>query len=125
MSLEALAVALAANMAPEASLVLIHLADGASDKHVTVPFLPLLARKVGIDDDQLRTILDELVADGIITPVRKHPFDFLAQTEGFRLNLEEISIIEHIESPWSTMLRVCRDTEELADRVRKAGKSTQ
>ncbi len=105
MSLEALAVALAANLAPESSLVLIHLADGASDKHVTVPYLPLLAKKVGVDDDQLRTILGELVAAGIITPVREHPFDFLAQTEGFRLNLEEITIVEHQESPWSKDLR--------------------
>ncbi len=105
MSLEALAVALAANLTPESSLVLIHLADGASDKHATVPFLPLLARKVGIDEDQLRTVLDELVADGIITPVREHPFDFLAQTEGFRLNLDEIDTVEHVESPWSAELR--------------------
>lgn len=125
MSLETLAVALAANMAPVASLVLIHLADGASDKHVAVPFLPLLARKVGIDEDELRTVLDELLATGVITPVREHPFDFVAQTEGFRLNLAEISIVEHMESPWSTMLRVCRDTEEIADRIRKAGESTQ
>ncbi len=105
MSLEALAVALIANLPPESSLVLIHLADGASDKHITVPHLPLLARKVGIDDDHLRTVLDELVADGIITPVREHPFDFLAQTEGFRLNLDDISTVEHIESPWSAELR--------------------
>lgn len=105
MSLEALAVALAANLQPEASLVLIHLADGASDKHVTVPHLPLLAKKVGVEQDHLRTLLDELVADGIITPVREHPFDFLAQTEGFMLNLEDISTVEHIESPWSAELR--------------------
>lgn len=105
MSLEALAVALAANMSPEQSLVLIHLADGASDKHVTVPHLPLLAKKIGVDQNHLRTLLDELVEDGIITPVREHPFDFFAQTEGFRLNLDDISTVDHIESPWSAELR--------------------
>ena len=108
MSLEALAVALSANLSRESSLVLIHLADGASDKHVTVPFLPLLARKARMDKDDLRAVLDELVADRIITPVREHPFDFLAQTEGFRLNLDGISTVEHIESPWSKELRLVR-----------------
>lgn len=105
MSLEALAVALAANLTTESSRVLIQLADGASDKHITVPFLPLLARKCGLDEDRLRAVLNELVATGIITPVREHPFDFLAQTEGFRLNLDDIDTVEHIESPWSAELR--------------------
>ncbi len=108
MSLEALARALTARLSPESSLVLIHLADGASDKHVTVPFLPLLATKCGLEEDHLREILDELVGAGIITPVREHPFDFLENTEGFKLQLDAIEQVEHIESPWSAELRQVR-----------------
>ncbi len=106
MSLEALARALTADLSPECSLVLIHLADGASDKHVTVPFLPSLARKSGVDEDHLREILDELVARGILEPVCEHPFDFIEKTEGFKLQLDAIEQVEHLESPWSAELRL-------------------
>ncbi len=108
MSLEALAVALTADLQAEASLTLIHLADGTSDRGVTVPYLPLLATKVGVDVDRLRLILDELVADGLISAVPEHPFDFIANTEGFRINLAAVPTVKHVESPWSQELRLVR-----------------
>ena len=104
MSLEALAVALYADLGAEASLTLIHLADGANDCGVTVPYLPLLAKKVKVDADQLRALLDELVEDGLISAVSEHPFDFLSNTEGFKLNLDQVPAVEHEESPWSKQL---------------------
>lgn len=105
MSLEALAVALTADLQAEASLTLIHLADGAIDSDITVPYLPLLASKVGVDSERLRLILDELVADGLISPCNRHPYDFFADTEGFRLHLDEVPSVPHVESPWSKDLR--------------------
>ena len=109
MSLEALAVALYADLSAEASLTLIHLADGANDRDITVPYLPLLAKKVKVDADKLRTLLDELVEDGLISAVADHPFDFLANTEGFKLHLEQVPAVVHEESPWSKDLRTYLD----------------
>lgn len=119
MSLEAVAVALGADLGAEASLTLIHLADGANDHGITVPYLPLLAKKVKVDADALRVILDELAADGLISPVREHPFDFLESTEGFQLHLEQVPAVEHEESPWSQFARAAQDTEDLCEKIRK------
>lgn len=105
MSLEALAVALKSDLKAEASLILIHLADGAIEGGITVPYLPLLATKVGVSQQRIRLLLDELVADGLISPCNRHPFDFFANTEGFRLNLDEVPTVAHVESPWSKDLR--------------------
>ena len=105
MSLHALAIALTANRRPASKLVLIHLADGADERHVSVPHLPLLAAQVGISDEVLRCILNELVFDKLIEPVGDHPFDFLAGTEGFLLRLDRWPAVDHSESPWSLDLR--------------------
>lgn len=110
MSLEALAVAMTADLQAEASLTLIYLADGAYDDasigdDITVPHLPSLAAKVGVDEQRLRLILEDLRAVGVISPCARHPFDFFANTEGFRLHLEVAPTVPHIESPWSKDLR--------------------
>ncbi len=76
MSLEALAVALTADLRAEASLTLIQLADISDEHHVAIPYLPMLARRVHADKARLRQILDELVEAGILSPVSDHPFDF-------------------------------------------------
>ena len=106
MSLEALAIALTADLDNDASLTLIHLADGANDRHVTVPNLSWLASKVRVDEDQLRVILDELIGRGLISSVAEHPFDFVSDSEGFVLNLGQVPSVPYVESPWSKQLRL-------------------
>jgi hypothetical protein len=105
MSLEAVAAALRADLRPVAAVVLIHLADNANEHHVVVPYLPDLAKVAHLEVDELRGILDELVADGILSPSADHPHDFVARTEGFLIHLDAIERVDVLESTWSRELR--------------------
>ena len=105
MSSQALAAALDATLYGDLALCLIHLADSADETGVVVPHLPILAQRLNVDEDVLRRLLDTLTEDGILSPVHEHAFDFVARTEGFRINLDALTNQDVPESPIAGQLR--------------------